>query len=360
MSTARGRGLDLGWDTFGEAILKSRKIKYSSLGAYLSSLRSIQSKLAPDAEPRIIDAKFLNDHKAVLRAIADSPITTRKNRLTAILVALRVSKPVNEKLCDVYSKHLTALNSEYMDFLKQQKKTPAQKANWIDYDELLGVSNKLLDDVKELNLDAMKGRSLPRKAYNTLQEYVALRTYLTFPLRNDFADMPVLSSKAFAALPKAAKASTNYLVLYPKGRKRFHISNFKNVDRIGPKVLDVPPKLSKILNAWLHFNTSDYFLTKTNGSDPLDPNGITRIFNRIFKRETGKLISTSMMRHIIISHALRHQPTLEEVEAKRREIENRFFHSPGINQLYRKVDSAQPGLPSNATDSVGRPDNLSV
>jgi hypothetical protein len=350
----------LNWDVLAEDILKSRKIKHSSLGAYLSSLRAIQSKLAPDDKPRIIDAKFLDDHKAVLKAIADCPITTRKNRLTAILVALRSSKPVNEELCDVYSKHLTALNSEYMDFLKQQKKTPVQKANWIEYDQLLEVSNNLLNNVKEINLDSMKGRSLPRKAYNTLQEYVAIRTYLTFPLRNDFADMPVLSSKAFAALPKAAKASTNYLVIYPKGRKRFHISNFKNVDRIGPKVLDIPPKLSKIINAWLHFNKSGFFLTKTNGSDPLDPNGITRLFNRIFKREVDKRISTSMMRHIIISHSLRHQPTLEEVEAKRREIENRFFHSPGINQLYRKVDAEQPSLPSNASASVGRPDNLSV
>ena len=65
------------------------------------------------------------------------------------------------------------------------------------------------------------------------------------------------------------------------------------------------------------------------------PNDITKSFNRIFnKRADGKKISTSMLRHIIISYETRGEKTLSEKDG----AEDRFMHSRTMRELYRKVD----------------------
>jgi hypothetical protein len=45
-----------------------------------------------------------------------------------------------------------------------------------------------------------------------------------------------------------------------------------------------------------------------------------------------------MLRHIIISHYTKDEPTLKEIEKKNEKIEDKFMHSAGVNKLYRKVD----------------------
>jgi integrase len=325
-------------DSFKEQIKKSRDIKDISLKTYLGSLKKLHKILDPKCKTGINDCKFLHDYDEVISVIEDEEkLTTKKNRLTAVLVALGSETPKDEVLIDKYGKYLKTLNEKYMTFIKKQKKTPTQKENWIDYSELVGITNRLMREVKAN--DILKKTSLNNKEFDLLQQYVILRTYITFPLRNDFSDMKVYKYKDFKKLSKEIQNKHNYLIIKSNNKMEFRINEFKNIKAIGEKILIIPTKLKRVIKMWLKYNTSGYFLVKRNQKDPMTPNNITKFLNKIFARlADGKKISTSMIRHIVISHLLKDQKTIAQKEIDNKKIENTFLHSAKMNELYRKVD----------------------
>jgi hypothetical protein len=324
--------------TIEDNIQKARDIKKSSLNTYISALKTLKKKIEPDKPVLLNDTKFLQDFNKVMAVInKESKITSKKNKLTAILVALTSDKPPNQPIIDKFGKELKDLGEKYLTFLKQQTKTGTQKKNWLNYDELLKVVNKIMAEVKFRKITTNK-KELSNKEFDLLQQLLILRTYIAFPLRNDFADMKVLTLKEFKALNKDKQDENNYLILKPNNKKQFHINQFKNKKFIGSKILEVPPKLNRVINLWLKHNESGWYLVKCDRKKPMNPNGITKYLNKIFLKHTGKKISTSMIRHIVISHILKDKPTIAEKEEDKKEIENKFLHSKALNDLYRKID----------------------
>lgn len=325
--------------TLCERIKQTRNIKDASCLTYMSSLQKIRKKINGKTGT-INNTLFLQDFKKVMNVInQENKITSKKNKLTAVIVALTSDKDKNEKLIDKFSNELKSLSDKYMNFLKTQTKTETQKQNWINYNDLIIIVNKVMKEVKHLEISKKKESDiLSNKEFDTLQQYLILRTYLSFPLRNDFADMRILKHKDFKKLNKDEKDKSNSLVLN-KNKKQFHITQFKNKKYIGSKILDVPSSLSRIINLWLRFNKSGFYLVKKNRTTPMNPNSITKFLNKIFLKYTkNKKISTSMLRHIIISNHLKNEKTIKEKEQDAKDIENKFFHSKKINDLYRKVD----------------------
>ena len=323
--------------TLEEQIKKSRTIKSTSLNTYISALKTLKTKLDPDnAEKELNDAKFLHNYDKVIDLIKDSKITSKKNKLTAILVALTSENPQNTELIDKYSKELKDLSDKYILFLKQQKKTETQEKNWLTYDELIKVINTVMNDVK--NRGILKKTDLSNKEFDVLQELLILRTYIAFPLRNDFADMKVLNNKDYKNIDDKVKNENNYLVISPNNKKQFYINQFKNQKFIGSKILDIPQKLNRVINLWLKFNTSGWYLVKNDRKNPINPNGITKFLNKIFIKNCRKKISTSMIRHIVISNMLKDEPTIAEKDNNKKQIEDTFLHTKEMNDLYRKVD----------------------
>ena len=319
-----------------ERIKNSRKIADSSLKSYSSTLRALKKKM--NLDPKLENTEFLRDSE-LLNIVDDKykTLTTKKNVLTAILVALGSDDPKDEKLIKKVSDKLHKYNSEYMEFLKKQIKTDTQKKNWISYQDVIDIVNEIALEIKNLKLN--KRKYLNKKEFDLLQQYVILRTYLDFPLRNDFADMEVETLKDFKKIPEEEKKDINYLVLSSNNVKHFHINAFKNRRRIGKKTMRVTKSVNKIINIWLKFNKSGYYLVRSDREFPMNPNDITKYFNKIFKARTNnKKISTSMLRHIIISYENRNLPTIKEKENEIKNIEDKFLHSQAINDLYRKID----------------------
>ena len=324
-------------DSLCDKIMNDRDIKNNTCKTYISSLRILRKKLNPKLSGILTNTDFLNDFDGVMKVIhQEKKITTKKNRLTAILVALGCDVTKNKILINKYNSELKRLGEMYMTFLKTQKKTDTQKKNWISYPSLIKIVNGLALDVKKLKLRTRK-EDLTNKEFRTLQEYVILRTYLTFPLRNDFADMKILTVKEYKTLTEDIRDNNNYLVIDGKS-KMFYINQFKNKKFLGDKVLKIPAPLNKILNMWLKYNTSDYFIVKADRNRPLSPHNITKFLNTLFMKKVGKKISTSMIRHIIISHKLIGEKTISQRNAEERKIVDMFFHSKIVNDLYRKID----------------------
>ena len=315
-----------------QIILKRPNIKQSSLNTYLVSLKNLRKNI--DDKTDLDNTDFLQDYDKVMESIKNMKITTKKNRITSILVALGSDIKLNTELIDKYQDKLKELNDEYSIFLKTQKKTDTQEKNWLDYEDLVDVYNDVMKDIKHHKITTKK--ELNDKEFDLLQQLVILRTYLDFPLRNDFADMRIIDNKECKKLND--DDDDNYLAILPKNKKQFILNDFKNKKKIGKKKLDITPSLNKIINLWLKHNKSGYYLVKTDRKTPMNPNNITKYLNKLFVKKTGKKIGSSLIRHIVISKLTENEPTIEEEEKKEKDIENKFLHSKEMNKLYRKID----------------------
>lgn len=114
-------------------------------------------------------------------------------------------------------------------------------------------------------------------------------------------------------------------MLHSNNKKVFHINQFKNRKRLDTKTLNVTPKLNKVINLWLKHNNSGYYLVKSDRKTPMSPNNITKFLNKIFiKNADGKKISSSMIRHIIISNDLKGEKTLVQLKKKKTRLRINF------------------------------------
>jgi len=183
--------------TIEESIILNRpNIKQCSLNTYLISLKNLRKKI--DNKTELNNTNFLNDFDKINDILKNDKLTTKKNKITAILVALGADNKKNDKLIDKYQKKLKNLNDEYSAFLKTQKKTETQEKNWLDYEDLVDIYNDVMKDVKHNKIT--KKDKLNDKEFDLLQQVLILRTYLDFPLRNDFADMKIINSKEYEKL----------------------------------------------------------------------------------------------------------------------------------------------------------------
>ena len=309
-------------ESLKKCIKEKRKIKNNSINLYIRSIEQLGG----------IDT--LMNYDDVLEKIKKYKITTQKNKLTAVIVVLKCLDK-DDKIIEKYSDKLKSLNDEYMTFLKDQKKTETQKDNWIDYSDLIKLSNKLMSRVK---LEDIKNKdTLTVKEYDQLQQLVIIRTYIDYPIRNNFSNMKIITIEDYNDLDDTEKNNNNYLVTN-KNKKIFKINTFKNKNSLGSKSFEINAKLNNIINMWLKFNKSGYYLTKSDRKTPINSNGITKFLNKIFMKEFNKKISTSMLRHIQISHLNKDKPTIKEMEQKENKVEDKFMHSKGVNDLYRKID----------------------
>jgi hypothetical protein len=318
-------------------IKKSRKeITESSINAYIISLRMLHDKCVEDHKGEQLDSKFLHNFEKINKCLEEiENKNTRKNRLTAILVALDSEEKPDKKLIDKYQTVLKTLMVDVNKQINSQEKTETQKNNWIEYDDIKKVLNKMLEDINKDNLWTKE--KLSKTEYGLIQKYVLLRFYVSHPMRNNVSNTKVLSQKEYDDLKEDDKNSHNYLIR-EKNKYKFMLNNFKNVKRIGKKEITIDDNIAKLLSKWLKINTSGWFFTLNNKTEPLTSNGVTKIMNSIFSEYAdGKKISTSMIRHISISDDLKNELTIAEKKKKEEATENKYQHSSSMNDTYRKI-----------------------
>lgn len=325
--------------TIIENIQKSRpKLSNTSIKTYENALKTIRRCMGLDSN--LDNTKFLNDFDKVIKCIEENSekLTSQKSKITAILVALSSDSKPNKELIDKYKKHVDGIAKEYNNWLVKQEKTDVQKKNWISYAELLTITNDMLKKYNRLRKSDLD--KLTNTDFRTIQNYVMLRTQLEHPIRNDFANMKIVSPKEYASIPEDVKSKNNYLEIISRTTKKFHINNYKTVKRLGSKTYNVSKELNTILNQWLKINKSGWLFVKPSKRDtPLSEGDVTKQFYILFQSYfPNKKISTSLLRHIIISHEKENDPSLKEIQEKKKKIEDKYLHSDGLNNLYAKKD----------------------
>ncbi len=304
----------------------------TTLTTYISYLRTLSGQILETKRPEANELKpaFLTKYARITKQLASAPITTRKSILTAVIVALKSQPRPNKATIAKYKQDLMALNATYNKTLETQTKTPKQARNWIDYDTLQSIPSKISTAfMKELG-DAPPTPDMPKKAFDLLQQYVMISTYLAFPIRNNFAEMKIVDPEHFVTVG-------NILLVNPDGSMKFYIRDFKTKQSLGEQVMQIPAKLRDILTLWLTVNTSKYLFVNILTRQPMKGYDITAYMNKLFHKWAGKCIGSTMLRHILISHDREGQPPLIESKATESKAAAKYHHSSAMNQLYRKI-----------------------
>lgn len=277
---------------------ENKDLTKSSIKLYINNLNSLYKKLGYDKEMK--NLKWLKDTEIIKDMLLKNKFSTHKTHLGGILSILSVNKsPTNNKLYKIYTKQLEDLIEDNKKV--ENKKTEKQENNWKEYEEIIDIQKNL-----SLKVDKFKNnQDITKKEFTKLLELLVLSLFtLQEPRRNqDYLYMYFVRKDN----PKMNK-NKNYI--FKDGDKFKVIFNkYKTSKRYGSQSFIIEnDELNDIIESYISHHPNNTgkksknweikFLVKANG-EPLDQiNSITRVLNRVI----GSDISSSMLRHIFLSH----------------------------------------------------------
>ena len=143
--------------------------------------------------------------------------------------------------------------------------------------------------------------------------------------------MKVVSRKTLNQLNKSNDHNRANYLLKDRSQLTLILNNYKTAKQYGQRTIKLDPATARVVNKWLKNSPNSDYLFLDNRNQPLTANGITRKFNSIFK-PYGKRISSTMLRHISLTHKYADQV------AERKRLAETMMHSPEMQQQYIKTD----------------------
>lgn len=244
-----------------------------------------------------------NDSEPAIKIITDSPqsLSTKRNKLSAIVVYLQaLGKP--KELIQKYTDACDSVVGKLQRETVKMKKTEREAENWVSKADLV----KFLDDMQ---------KDLPKRltSYHDLykwQQYITLYFHLNIAaLRNDLADMAIMTEAEYKSAPK--DQTENYIVLGKKGATgKAIIQSYKTKKTYGTYTVPLKEEDNALFSKYykglqeykkIHELDSPWMIVHRDGSK-ITRNDFTKFMNEIFE-PMGKKISSSMIRKAVVSDA---------------------------------------------------------
>ena len=317
-------------ETLRKAIDEKRNIKPNSLNAYVISISKLHKATEGDGDFTNLD--FLKDTDEIKEFLSGLKLSTQKNYLAAIIVALDAmnKKEKYDDLISEYRKILDETHNKYVEDYENGEKSETQKKNWASMAELKKVMNGYLRDIKEREL--LQKDELNKKQMALVQKWVIANLFLNEenpPTRLDYSPMEIISKSEYDKLDDEEKKENNYLVVVSRNNKFFSFNEYKTAGKYGENEVKDGKKLNSVLNIWLKFNKTDSLLLNSQGN-PLSANGLGKEIKKVFA-PTGKNISVNMLRHIFISEKYPKEKLDEKAEDAKK-----MGHSKSTQESYSK------------------------
>ena len=303
------------------------KLRDNSVTAYALSLKSM-------APPDNKDMDYLYDTEGIFQRLEKYKPNTRKNHLNAAVVVLQgIDTEKAKKTTKIYEKRRDKYQEDYLDQTKAHKKTASQETNWIEWPDYVEMVDRL---GKEVKFVGAKGLSTPVLAgAMKFQDYLVTLLYQHFPVRNDFADLRVITSKEWKKMTEEEKTAENFLVVAGGAKKtgfEMVLNHYKTSAKYGQRRIKIEQEpVKKALRRWLRHNESGTLLINRKGA-PLSSNGITKLLSRVGRREVGKSLGSSLLRHSYLSHKY-----ADVTDEKKKDAEM-MMHSVAMQEEYIKKD----------------------
>jgi len=306
-----------------ETIKKSRPtIKDSTIKSYEANLNKLKKLFDTD------NYSFLKNIDEVMDKIGDKHFTTIRNYLNAIIILL-LALNHDDKYDDLIKEYQVQRDERNQMYQDQDNKISEKQApNFISYEELVKMINKMGDDLK-----GFKKKELSAKDKMLLQIYLIFQIHLRLPLRNELGDgFSAISKRSYNKLTTQDKKANNFLVV-EKGKLWMTLNKFKTSARYEQLNFPVPKDLEKLIRSYLRINGMGVMFKSSTGK-PLSRNQISQLLIKYSKRYTdGKSISTTMLRKIVLSHKfgdlVKQQQAMSEITGHSVETMNKVYIKEG-------------------------------
>jgi hypothetical protein len=254
----------------------SPELAPSTLKQYTSTITRLNGGTPPK------NAGFLKDTNKIETMLEKYSPNSKKTFYITIVSYLK-DKKIPKKTLQYYTSKMVESNKFF--FEHSSERTPKQVANWMSWDEVLAVHEKMKAE-------------LPKKPNETNLDYLVLSLFTLQPPRRakDYQLMKVVP-EYHPVLP------TDYNYLDWKHQK-YYFNNYKTKGAYGQQVVDVTPEMTLVLKKFFKPKKDSFFLLFKE----LPTNGITRILNKVF----GKNVSVSMIRNIFSTQTAK--PIIEHIE----------------------------------------------
>jgi hypothetical protein len=228
---------------------------------------------------------FLKQKMAIKQKLQDiKNDNTRKSYVASIVAILNRQKGKAWEDLNKYYKAIFLKERSIFAEKKPSEKSEAQEKNWLTWDEVMAIFNKLKEKADEVE----KKPRLSNADRKTMEHYMILALYvLQPPRRNDWYYM---------VLGKGDDDKKNYVDM--KGGK-YYFNNFKTA-KSGKEVIDIPEEILPCLKSYIskmNLTEGDYLLFPDD-ENRSNSNRMTKSLNSIM----GKKVGASMLRHIYLSH----------------------------------------------------------
>lgn len=258
------------------AVLKEKRehLSPSSIKTYKSILTNLHKRCFND-EP--LSLHNFNNTECILNDLKDIPYNRRKSVLSALVVL--TGNPH-------YSELMMKDVGEYNENLLKQERTGKFAENMLPFAE---IENIVKNHEKE-------AKTLYKIARPSMADVQKIQNYILLCCCSGVYQAPRRSADWNMKFRNYDVENDNYCDMR---RKVFVFNIFKTKKEKGTQTIPIEPALHKILKKWFSYLPDDidfvFFDAKKKG---LVPSQITHRLNAIF----GKNISTSMLRHIYLTH----------------------------------------------------------
>ena len=279
-----------------------------------------------EKEPK--NLKYLKKTTNIIDKLKDKSSNTKKSYFACLVSMLKLDGGKEyEKALKVYKTNMDDLNRKSNKAQEQNRLSEKQKENWITSNEMDKKYSDLEKKVKKLKpIDFEE-----RKYYKDLLDFTILSLYLLiFPRRSkDYTQMNLILTNDQDKI----KNLSNKLNYYDPFKNEFIFNEYKTSKKFGQQIIKVPLKLKNILSNLTKYNSllkdakddSIPMFLQSNGRR-ITPDYITKSLNRIF----DKKISTSMIRHIVISEKF------GKLLKEQQKVADAMAHSLGMQKAYIK------------------------
>ena len=302
-------------------ILDKRNIKDKSAQAYVIILKKLNNN------ETIENLDYLNDTETIIEKIKEKKLTTQRNYVGAVLVALGLNDDDNNEIMLIYKKFLEELNNEYNKFIDSHEKSESQKENWCSLSDLDDIRLNYKKRIR--NNDYINKDILTKEEQITLTYYMIVSLYtLLPPVRIDYAPMKIITDIL------DDDSESNYLYIKNRNIKKFILNEYKTEKKYGKKVIDIPSKLNSVINLYMKFHSNNNsFLLNSKGIYMTAPE-LTKNIPLAFGVYTYKNVTLNLLRHIYISEKVIIK-SQEQVEIEEK-LADAMCHSSFTQKTYYK------------------------
>lgn len=278
-----------------EKIQESRpELAKSSLLSYYNQLKKLHKEVV--SKKYDIDGyEFLNSHfQDILNYLEEKKSLTRRNVLNAVIVAYKTlpDDEQDKKVLDKYISIRDEGNKQYADWAEKNEKSDSQEKNWVTIKEIETI----------------------RDTFNNKKDfskYVFLQLFLEYPVRNDYKSLKIITHRQLKTLEKMEKsrkadapplAKQNYFVKHAKHNYYIILNQFKTSAKYPPIHIEIKSEFNKMLRRYLYMiKGQTYLFTNPSTGVAYTTIEFTKWIQSMFE-STGKLISSTLLRHVIVSH----------------------------------------------------------